>query len=160
MNEQLAKDLKRRILKDNSLLLKIHKIVGFLPNSEYELILYMIEKNAWKGPIPAAPKDFEPGEGSVEFGLFLYWFHNPKLLTLEALSNKEKNDAKWIIFILTAFLPNSKMDKQNYNFLCVNELIFIDGTVLSTKKYATYDQGWFVAFLNLFITLFSSLFLC
>ncbi len=156
-SEQSIKDLKERILNDRSLSSDINKLLDFLPNCEYELILYMVQKNVWKGPVPLPPKDFKPGEGKIEFGLFLYWFHNPNQLQLDRFSDEAKVLILGIISILVEYLQDTKLNKENYEFFNKDELIYIDGTVLSTKTYATYDQGWFIAFLNLFISLFHNL---
>ena len=130
-----------------SALLQLPSIKDYLLACEYELILYMIEKGVWQGPMPLAPPNFKSGDGAVEFGLFLYWFNNTSLLT------------NWEVGALAAVLdwafslPDSQMTAENYNYLCTHQLIYVDGSVLSTETWATFDQGWFTAFVNLLETL-------
>ena len=161
--QEYANKLKQTIKADFSISTYIKEIVDFLPASEYELILYMIEKKVWTGPIPLAPKGFKEGDGSIEFGLFLYWFNHPDQLNLDMFTFKEKLWIYGIILGIDYLLPKSKFDTINYDFfspkessdskeLTYNELIYTDGTVLSRKTYANFDQGWFTAFLNLFKT--------
>lgn len=54
-----------------------------------------------------------------------------------------------MILGLDILLAPSKMTEVNASYFKNNELIYPDGGVLSAEKYATYDQGWFIAFLNL-----------
>ncbi|MBI2731494.1 MAG: metallophosphoesterase [Sphingobacteriales bacterium] len=124
----------------------LNKVAAYIQNSEYELILFMVQQNVWTGAIPVQPPGFTPGSGSIELGLFLYWFNNP---------NDFKD--KEIIFYAELFkdlfsLPPSSITFPNYNFFAVNELIYSDGSVLSMEQYANFDQGWFTAFINLLIT--------
>jgi hypothetical protein len=130
-----------------SALLQLPSIKNYMLACEYELILYMNEQGAWQGAMPAPPPNFQTGDGAIEFGLFLYWFNNPALLT-----NIEVELAA-VALDWALSLPDSQMTSVNYTYLCVNELIYVDGSVLSTETWATFDQGWFAAFVNLLETL-------
>lgn len=150
-NSQNKKTAKTKELIETNLSIKskISSLINFLPYCEYELILYMIEKNAWVGEKPLPPEGFKKDSGSIELGLFLYWLNNPDQIHMNNLSTKEFLEVSALILALDYLLPKTKITKENYSFLQTNELIYVDGTVLSTEKYATFDQGWFVAFLNL-----------
>lgn len=147
--KQKALEIKQLLETNASIKSDIDKLLNYLPYCEYELILYMIEKKVWTGKPPSPPEGFKPGAGTIELGLFLYWFNHPGKLKLSKFSFKEQLLILGIIVGLDTVLPSTKMNSINYDFFTNNELIYTDGTVLSTAKYATYDQGWFVAFLNL-----------
>ncbi len=158
-NEQNKAAFKQRVeayLASNS---GINSILDFLPNSEYELILYMIENGVWQGGVPQPPADFKPREGAIEVGLFLYWFNHPDQLELQGFSPWERFIIEVVLNYVakSGYLPATKLTFPNYSFFKTNELIYKDGTVLSTEKYANFDQGWFTAFLNLFISLIDNL---
>ncbi|MBR9919279.1 MAG: hypothetical protein GYB31_00465 [Bacteroidetes bacterium] len=141
---------------------KIHanvsSLLSYLPNCEYELILWMQHSGKWNNdpskPAPTPPAGFKPGDGSVDFGLFLYWIHNKELIDTSEFNKTEKALLNALLDFLNKFvLPASQMTKTNYQFFADgNELIYKDGSVLGMEKWATYDQGWFMAFLNLIKT--------
>lgn len=136
-------DLKLLISQDIKAASVLNDISSYLLYSEYQLIVFMYNKGVWQGPMPLAPQGFTPSSGSIEIGLFLYWFNNPALITSLEISIAA--------FILdkSLSLPDSQMTSANYSYLCKHELIYDDGSVISTEKWATYDQGWFAAFINL-----------
>ncbi|MBX9785403.1 MAG: metallophosphoesterase [Chitinophagaceae bacterium] len=123
------------------------KVAGFLQDSEYQLILFMIQTGNWSGDQPPPPQGFTKDSGSIELGLFLHWFNNPNEIT-------DTSIRPFASAFKDAFdLPPSAVTNPNYLFYVNgNEIIYPDGTVLSMEPYATFDQGWFVAFINLLIT--------
>ncbi|MGC4104116.1 metallophosphoesterase [Ferruginibacter sp.] len=129
-------------------------LMSRLEYAEYELINLMWNAGVWTGtPEPPAPAGYTPGSGNVDFALFLYWFNHPGDIKgldweLEAL-----------IYYLQykQYIAPTQMTLANYNFFSSNELIYEDGSVLSMETWATYDQGWFTAFLNLLETLIRKL---
>ena len=149
-------ELLEKQLQQGSALNSIFDSLGeFLSNSEYQLILYMIEKKVWAGANPPPPPGFKPDKGSVDFGLFLYWFNNPSQLNLSQFDPWKRVVFDLLLFYLidNKYLHATQITTINYGFFTSGgELIYSDGSVLSTEQYANYDQGWFVAFLNLLIT--------
>lgn len=144
---QKKEEYRSLLAKNPSAAAEITAINNYLLACEYELILYMYAQGVWKkGTLPPAPPGFQPGDGSIEFGLFLYWFNNPQLI----ISPEIALAAAALDDILG--LPQSQMTATYYTYLCTNELIYVDGSVLSTETWATFDQGWFVAFINLLET--------
>jgi calcineurin-like phosphoesterase family protein len=131
---------------NRSFRLQLPSIKGYMLACEYELILYMNAQGVWQGALPPPPPNFQTGDGAIEFGLFLYWFNNPTLL-----NNAEVGLAA-LALDWTFSLPDSQMTEVNYTYLCTNTLIYVDGSVLSTEAWATFDQGWFAAFANLLET--------
>jgi hypothetical protein len=142
-------ELKQRILSDQSILSDLTALLNYLPDSEYELILFMVQKKVWQGFVPPAPSGFKAGDGSIELGLILYWLKNPSQIDFSKFTAKEKKDIMYVIDVIDFLLADSQMTLPNYNFFIKNELIYTDGTVLAMRKWATYDQGWFIAFINL-----------
>lgn len=144
-------ELKQLIFKDATISSDLMAISDYLPACEYELISFMVAQSAWKGNQPPPPAGYTPGAGSVDFGLFLYWLNNPGLLDLSYFSFLEKIEIKALIQLLDDLhlIAPTQMTSENYDYLESSELIYSDGSVLSIKPYATYDQGWFIAFLNL-----------
>ncbi|AUP77388.1 metallophosphoesterase family protein [Flavivirga eckloniae] len=148
--KEQIEEFKKLIESDESIKSDIEKLLNYLPYCEYELIIYMIEKKVWKGNRPKPPKDFKKGSGSIELGLFLYWLKNPKEIDLSSFTLGEALAILAVIAALNYMLADSKIDETNYDFFKNgDELIYLDGSVLSIEKYATYDQGWFIAFINL-----------
>ncbi|MEZ4875882.1 MAG: metallophosphoesterase [Flavobacteriaceae bacterium] len=151
--QQYAAEIKKQLEANSWIGDKIQEILDFLPFAEYALIEYMVLKNAWGNhPIPPPPKDYVKGQGVIEFGLFLYWFKNPWELDLSQFSGTQKAYLIGLVLAMDYYLPPSKLDLSHFEYFKTNELIYVDGTVLSTKPFANFDQGWFTAFLNLFIT--------
>lgn len=155
--QQRAAAATTKLQADTALQLNLQQLVEFLPDCEYELVLYMIQKGVWQGFQPTPPSGFKTGDGAIELGLFLYWFHHLDQLNLSAFSLKEKEEIYFVLFVITPFLKPTKMDLANYSFFKTNELIYTDGTVLSTEPYANFDQGWFTAFINMFKSLIDGL---
>lgn len=148
----------RQLIDNNaSIESDLQELLDFLPNCEYELISFMVTQKVWKGSVPLAPPDYSPGDGSVDLGLFLYWLNNPAQLDLSMFTLAERLEIDLLIAVLDETLASSLMTAENAAYFSTNELIYTDGGVLSTKKYATYDQGWFIAFLNLVETLIRDL---
>lgn len=151
---QKAAEIKAQIDSQSWIGGKIQEVLDFLPFAEYALIDYMVAQDVWGDhPVPLPPKGYVQGEGVIEFGLFLYWFKNPEELDLSQFDFKQVVLILALTAVLDHYLPDSKLDKTHYEYFKHNELIYIDGTVLSTETYANFDQGWFTAFLNLFISL-------
>jgi calcineurin-like phosphoesterase family protein len=143
---QMIAEHEALLAANRSFRLQLPSIKGYMLACEYELILYMNAQGVWQGTMPPPPPNFQTGEGAIEFGLFLYWFNNPTLL-----NNVEVGLAA--LALDWAFgLPDSQMTEVNYTYLCTNTLIYVDGSVLSTEAWATFDQGWFAAFANLLET--------
>ena len=140
-------ELKQLVFKDATISADLMAISDFLPACEYELISFMVAQGVWKGDIPPQPA----GSGSIDFGLFLYWLNNPQLLELSYFSFLEQLEIKALIRLLSDLhlIAPSQMTSLNYDYFQSNELIYSDGSVLGIKTYQTYDQGWFIAFLNL-----------
>lgn len=143
--------LRQRLNSDLSLKDHIEDLLAHMQYSEYDLVLYMEEQNVWIGTKPPPPAGYQPGSGSVEFGLFLFWMNNP------AYINSGVTKLALIAFMLVLnhyqlSLPATLMDTQNYDVLSQNNLVYTDGSILGTGEYETYDQGWFTAFFNLVIT--------
>ena len=152
-NPLKVEEIKQILNHDRSIKNDIEALLNYLPACEYELILFMTSQKVWQGAKPPPPKGFKPGEGNPELGVYLYWLHNPELLHPEKLSKKEQEIFWSIIVALDLLLPNTQMTAVNYNFFSANELIYTDGMVLSTTvKYASFDQGWGIAFFNLIQT--------
>ncbi|MBO9631843.1 MAG: metallophosphoesterase [Chitinophagaceae bacterium] len=147
--QQLAAELKQRLEADASILGDFQALLQYLPDCEYELISFMVAQNVWKGFIPPPPTGYKKGDGTVDLGLILYWLNNPLLIDQSMFSPHEKLLFDALIIILDLSLPSSQMTTVNADFFKTNELIYTDGSVLSTKQWATYDQGWLVAVLNL-----------
>lgn len=148
-DEQMVMELKLLISSNQSISSDVQQILDYLPACEYELILFMSAQKVWNGAIPLAPSGFQPGDGSIELGLFLYWLNNPGQIDLSNFTLKEALAILALVAALDELLASSQMTKTNYDFFQSGELIYTDGSVLSTEKYATFDQGWFIAFLNL-----------
>ncbi|WP_242205377.1 metallophosphoesterase family protein [Aestuariivivens insulae] len=149
-------ELQNRLAANHTLQSDIEYILNYLAYCEYELILYMVKKNIWSGIIPPPPDDFVKGEGTVELGLFSYWFHNVNLLDLSMFTPAQQEDIKRLIYVANLFLGKTQFNSINYNALKTADLIYEDGSVLSMERYATYDQGWFIAFLNLLQTVINT----
>lgn len=149
-NQQRITEIKELLKTNGGLGSDIGNLLSYLPYCEYELIIYMVQKKVWKGSIPKPPDGFKTGSGSIELGLFLYWFKNPSEIDFSNFSWTEELLILAIIAGLDYMLADSKIDKVNYEFFKKgSELIYEDGSILGTEKYATYDQGWFIAFINL-----------
>lgn len=144
---QMIAEHEALLAANPSAALQLPSIKDYMLACEYELILYMNEQGVWQGTMPSPPPNFKTGDGAIEFGLFLYWFKNPHYL------NGIEIELIAITLDYVLKLPESQMTSDNYTFLCNNELIYVDGTVLSTETWATFDQGWFTAFVNLLETL-------
>lgn len=147
VDQQQVDELKQLIYRNNVTLSILQELLDFLPDCEYQLINFMIEQGVWQGAKPTFPPDYS--EGTVELGLFLYWLNNPGQLNLQQFTPAEQLAIALLILGLDELLPATNMTAPNAAYFNNNELIYTDGGVLSTKKYATYDQGWFFAFLNL-----------
>jgi hypothetical protein len=144
---QMIAEHEALLAANPSALFQLPSIKDYMLACEYELILYMNEQGAWQGAMPPPPPNFTTGDGAIEFGLFLYWFNNPVLL------NSVEIGLIALVLDQALALPGSQMTSANYTYLCTNELIYVDGSVLSTEAWATFDQGWFTAFINLLETL-------
>jgi len=151
-NKYNQNDLRSKLENNLDLKLSFTGILDFLPACEYELILYMNEKGKWSGFLPPPPSGFTKGDGAIELGLFLFWFHNISLLDLSMFSPSKQKEIKDFIEFANLFLQNTKFSLTNYNILNNGDLIYVDGSVLNMETYATFDQGWFIAFLNLLQT--------
>lgn len=145
-------DLRSKLESNPELKISFKEILDFLPYCEYELITYMVAQKVWSGAVPPPPKDWIKGDGAIELGLFLYWFHNVSLLDLSMFTPSQQSDIKIFIYSADIFLQDTKMNRTNYNSLKEGDLIYVDGSILNMEIYATFDQGWFVAFLNLLQT--------
>jgi Calcineurin-like phosphoesterase len=146
--KQMIAELQAQLQKNPKAAFTLPSFSGYLLASEYELILFMNEKGVWQPatPLPPPPPGFKPGDGSIEFGLFLFWFNNIQYIKSPEIAGI----AAVITYVLG--LPASQMTLINYDYLCNNTLIYEDGSVIATQTYATYDQGWFAAFINLLQT--------
>lgn len=148
--QQDIAELRQRINADQSILSDLKELLDYLPACEYELIVFMVQKNTWQGFVPPPPSGFKAGNGSIELGLILYWLKNPGQIDFSKFTAKEKKDILDFIDLVDFLLAPSQMTLPNYGFFTSNkELIYTDGSVLGTRKWATYDQGWFIAFINL-----------
>ncbi len=153
-SEEQALSEYRELFKTRlSLDSELQELLDYLPDSEYELILYMASVKVWKGTVPPKPKNFTPGSGNVELGMYLYWINNPGLLNLSEFTPDQQRNIKLLMLVMSGEMSPSLMTQHNYDFFKTNELIYSDGTVLSFEKYADFDQGWVIAFLNLVETL-------
>lgn len=150
--QQLAEEAHQRILAENpSLCQDAQKLWDYLMYSEYELILYMQSNGLWP-LIPGPPAGFTQGAGSIELGLIRYWAQNPWKLDWSGFDDEEIGIIVGLCFTVDGCAPYSQMDEKHASYFNNNELIYTDGSVLGAGKYACYDQGWFVAFLNLLQT--------
>ncbi|MBO9563358.1 MAG: metallophosphoesterase [Niastella sp.] len=147
IDQQQVDELKQLIYRNSVTLSILQEILDFLPDCEYQLISFMEQQGVWQGPQPQLPPDFS--EGTIELGLILYWLNNPAQIDLSQFSFKEQLAIITLVVGLDELLVTSKMTDENAAYFTNNELIYTDGSVLSTKTYATYDQGWLFAFLNL-----------
>lgn len=131
----------------------LEEIKNYLSYCEYELILFMEKSGVWVNDgheLPKPPDGFKEGAGTVDLGLCLYWIHNKDLIDTSSLNVVERGTFNAVMDLLDYGLPNTEMTETNYNFFeSGKELIYTDGSVLSTNKWTTYDQGWFFSFLNL-----------
>lgn len=155
--QQRAQEIRLLINSDASIQSDIQELLDFLPACEYELISFMVTQNVWQGPVPNPPNNYTPGDGTIELGLFLYWFNNPAQLNLSMFTLKEQLEILALIYAMDQLIAASQMTSINAGFFKTGELIYVDGSVLSVAQYATYDQGWFVAFLNLVETVLNNL---
>jgi hypothetical protein len=156
VDQQKMEILRQRLLPSGSISSDLQALLDFLPACEYELISFMAAQTptVWSGPVPPPPPNYQLGDGSVELGLFLFWINNPQYLTvtLSYFSWKDQIAILGLLFTLSELLAAPQMTDGNAAYFNNNELIYSDGSVLSVEKYATYDQGWFIAFLNLVLT--------
>jgi hypothetical protein len=155
--QQTIKDLKSILENSESVSSGLQSLIEFLPYSEYDLITFMNEQGVWQGTLPPPPVGWTDGEGSIDLGLFMYWLHNPQYLDLSGFSIPTRVAILLVIIVLQPKLAPTLMTYENYAYFQNNELIYTDGSVLSMKPFADYDQGWFFAFLNLVVTLTESL---
>lgn len=155
--EQILSEYRELVKARLSLNSELQELLDYLPDSEYELILYMASVKIWKGAVPPPPKDFKPGSGNVELGMYLYWINNSNLLNLSEFTPEQQRNIKLLMMVMSGQMSKSLMTSVNYDFFKTNELIYSDGTVLSFEKYADFDQGWVIAFLNLVETLLRDL---
>lgn len=144
-----AAEIRQQIQSDPVVLGSLQDLLEYLPYCEFELIQYMVGKGVWSGTIPSPPPGYKTGDGTVELGLVLYWMKNWGELDLSMFTPKEQIEIIGLIIGLDFLLPSSQMTPDNANFFKTNELIYLDGGVLSAEKWATYDQGWFIAVLNM-----------
>ena len=152
-NRERAEEIHQRILAQRpSICQETHILWDFIMASEYELILYMVSQKVWQGVVPPPPANFEPGNGSIELGMFRYWAQDPLLLDLSGFDWEDAAAIVGLCLTIDGCAPSSQLTDVNYGFFKNNELIYTDGSVLGMEKYATYDQGWFIAFLNLLQT--------
>ena len=137
----------------------LQALLTFLPNCEWDLISFMLDKKAWinNGTPPSPPPGYNAIESSVDFGLFPYWINNPSLINDVTLRNYILGLKPWEYILLKILVPTS-MNATNYAVLTNLKapLIYYDGSVISTITFATYDQGWFTAFYNMVQTLINS----
>jgi hypothetical protein len=147
IDQQRVDELKQLIYRNAITLSILQEILDFLPNCEAQLISFMEQEGVWQGSQPQLPADYS--DGTIELGLILYWLNNPGQIDLSQFSFKEALALLALVFALDKLLVPSQMTAENAAYFNNNELIYTDGSVLSTKKYATYDQGWLFAFLNL-----------
>ena len=162
MNKEFRK--KMAILKEestiknssNGTLVAAAILANVGPSAEWDLICFMQQNKLWinRGIIPTQPANYKPGL-PIEFGLFLYWIFNPPSVAkikfkvqIAEIVNELKN---------TYGIKSTQMISGNYNILGSTKysLIYHDGSVLSTEKYAAYDVEWFVAFFTLYQTVTS-----
>jgi hypothetical protein len=155
--QQTITDLKSILENSESFSNGLQSLIEFLPYSEYDLITFMNEQGVWQGTLPPPPVGWAAGEGSIDLGLFMYWLHNPQYLDLSGFSIPTRVAILLVIIVLQPKLAPTLMTYENYAYFQNNELIYTDGSVLSMKPFADYDQGWFFAFLNLVVTLTESL---
>ncbi|BAV05907.1 hypothetical protein SAMN05421788_11719 [Filimonas lacunae] len=147
--------LHRRLAADHSIAGYIQLLLHYLQYSEYELILYMQREGQWtiQKPAPVAPPGYQKGEGSVDAGLFLFWINHAS----SYIKDKDIMHGLWILKIALVYyglpMPTSQLKESNYKRLDENNLVYDDGSILGTNLYETYDQGWFVAFFNLVVTI-------
>jgi hypothetical protein len=85
-NQQTADEIRQRIANNPQL----QSLSGYLMDSEYELILFMSAQGVWQGQVPQPPDGFQPGDGSIELGLFRYWIQYPGQLDLHNFSSLEQ----------------------------------------------------------------------
>lgn len=135
---------------------ELQKLKIYLQNSEWTLIKYMIAQGKWNGNVALlrTPANYDENNSSIDLGLFAYWLNNKKKLKIY---NEHWIAIDSLIFLLNYYdaLPKTQMTDPNYAFLQTpgNGLIYTDGSVLNAEPYATYDQQWFTAFLNLLETI-------
>lgn len=143
VEQKKADDLVLTVSKDTFSSAILNDLKNYLLCSEYQLIAFMHNKGAWQGPLPLAPPAFTHSSGNIQLGLFLYWFNNPGLLCNESIQAIALTLDKGLA------LPRSQMTQVNYRHLCNTEMVYHDGSIISIKKWMTYDQGWFVSFISL-----------
>lgn len=149
--------LRQLLPPDGSIPPDIQQLLDYLPDCEYELISFMVAKGAWNGFIPTPPSDWKPGDGAVELGMILFYLNNPEQLDLSMFTPTEQLEVRGLLILVSAGLATSQMTQINVNYFQTHELIYTDGSVLSTEKYATFDQGWVIAFFNLLESLLRNL---
>lgn len=129
----------------------------YLQNSEWTLIQFMVSNHVWIGNVPQPPSGYDPTDSNVDLGLAAYWLNNPDSLHFppDVIKEIKKIIEEWKKHDASTF-PQTLMTLDNYNFINSprNHMIYTDGSVLTAETYATYDQNWFLAFLNLLETNF------
>lgn len=160
MEQELAQRvaaLRQHLSPDGSLPAVIQELLNYLPDCEYELISFMVAKGAWSGFIPPPPANYKQGDGAVELGMILYWLNNPGVINLSMFTVVEQYEIKALLYLISAGLATSQMTQPNVNYFNNHELIYGDGSVLSAEVWATFDQGWLIAFFNLLESLLRNL---
>lgn len=160
MEQELAQRvaaLRQYLSPDGSIPSVIQELLDYLPDCEYELISFMVAKGAWSGFIPPPPANWQEGDGAVELGMILYWLNNPETISLSMFTPLEKLEIEGLLLIISAGLAPSQMTAQNSSYFNDHELIYGDGSVLSAETWATFDQGWLIAFFNLLESLLRDL---
>lgn len=155
--QQTVENLKSILENSESVNGGLQSLIEFLPYSEYDLISFMNDQGVWAGTLPPPPAGWSETEGSIDLGLFMYWLHNPQYLDLAEFSIHTRAAILLVIIVLQPKLAPTLMTYENYAYFQNKELIYTDGSVLSMKLFADYDQGWFFAFLNLVVTLTENL---
>lgn len=147
IDQQKVDELRLLIEADLAIKAQTDSLWNYVSECEYTLIAFMADAGAWQGLVPLLPPN--EGNGTIELGLFRWWIANPQYLDLSNFNWEEQAAIIALCILINDKLPASLMTAENAAFFTTNELIYLDGTTLGAAKYAAYDQGWFIAFLNL-----------
>jgi len=99
---------------------------------------------------PSKPATSQTADGSVEFGLILYWIDNPSAAIEKIINDHIALSFLW--YVLKKQAPTSIITTDDYNYL-VGEIkdpgvVTDDGTIYGTAKYEQLDPDWIYAGLN------------
>lgn len=132
----------------------IKHIFAYLEASEAQVI--EIIEHAKR---PASPPKWEgtaTTDGSLEFGLVLYWVDNPPEIIEEILDEDIILLAIWAVLSIF-FLPKTKITPEDYAFLIEKaETVGVtgpDGTIYGEGVYEMLDPKWLYAALNYLVNL-------